>query len=145
MQCLFFFFFLFCILHHLSSVIFANTIAFAFVLLRNSRFNFHCYTQREPMSTQKSARKWHAATFSDFLRGRLQRAFTHVNQLHCIAQQMTETDRFARWPRIAVCGVCRVYNYTWQPTSPAHHPTPPPLIFFLLNILHYPLFLSVSK
>ena len=29
-----------------------------FVLLRNSRFNFHCYTQREATPTQKSARKW---------------------------------------------------------------------------------------
>ena len=29
----------------------------AFVLLRNSRFNFHCYTQREATPTQKSARK----------------------------------------------------------------------------------------
>ena len=30
----------------------------AFVLLRNSRFNFRCYTQREATPTQKSARKW---------------------------------------------------------------------------------------
>ena len=30
----------------------------AFVLLRNSRFNFHCYTQHEAMPTQKLARKW---------------------------------------------------------------------------------------
>ena len=29
----------------------------AFVLLRDSRFNFHCYTQREATPTQKSARK----------------------------------------------------------------------------------------
>ena len=31
----------------------------AFVLLRNSRFNFHCYTQCEATPTQKSARKWY--------------------------------------------------------------------------------------
>ena len=30
----------------------------AFVLLCNSRFNFHCYTQCESTPTQKSARKW---------------------------------------------------------------------------------------
>ena len=30
----------------------------AFVLLRNSRFSFHCYTQREATTTKKSARKW---------------------------------------------------------------------------------------
>ena len=44
-------------LHLLSPVIFATTTVVAFVLLRNSRFNFHCYTQREATPTQKSARK----------------------------------------------------------------------------------------
>ena len=34
-------------LHPLSTVIFATTTVLAFVLLRNSSFNFHCYTQRE--------------------------------------------------------------------------------------------------
>ena len=29
-----------------------------FLLLRNSTFNFDCYTQREATPTQKSARKW---------------------------------------------------------------------------------------
>ena len=41
----------------LSPVIFATATAVAFVLLRNSRFNFHCYTQREATPTQKSAQK----------------------------------------------------------------------------------------
>ena len=36
---------------------FANATITAFFLLRNSTFNFHCYTQREAMPTQKSARK----------------------------------------------------------------------------------------
>ena len=44
-------------LHLLSPVIFATATVLAFVLLRNSRFNFHCYTQREATPTQKSARK----------------------------------------------------------------------------------------
>ena len=47
----------FCTLHPLSMVIFATATVLAFVLLRDSRFNFHCYTQREAMPTQKSARK----------------------------------------------------------------------------------------
>ena len=52
-----------------------------FVLLRNSRFSFHCHTQRAP--TQKSARKCRAAaTFCDFLRERLRRA----NQLRSSVQ-----------------------------------------------------------
>ena len=44
--------------HPLSLVIFATATVVAFVLLCNSSFNFHCYTQREATSTQKSARKW---------------------------------------------------------------------------------------
>ena len=37
-------------LHPLSTVIFATAPVLAFVLLRNSNFNFHCYTQREAYS-----------------------------------------------------------------------------------------------
>ena len=37
----------FFILHHLSPVIFANATIMAFLLLHNSTFNFHCYTQCE--------------------------------------------------------------------------------------------------
>ena len=48
----------FSILHPLSLVIFATATVVAFVLLHNSKFNFHCYTQREATPTQKSARKW---------------------------------------------------------------------------------------
>ena len=44
-------------LHPLSMVIFATATVLAFVLLCNSRFNFHCYTQCEATPTQKSARK----------------------------------------------------------------------------------------
>ena len=44
-------------LHHLSAVNFAAATVLAFVLLRNSRFNFHCFTQREATPTQKLARK----------------------------------------------------------------------------------------
>ena len=71
---------IFSTLHPLSTVIFATATVLAFVLLRNSSFNFHFYTQREATPTQKSARKC-AATSQDFLRGRLQSAFTLANQL----------------------------------------------------------------
>ena len=67
-------------LHPLSTLIFATATVLAFVLLRNSRFNFHRYTQREATPTQKSALKC-AATSRDFLRERLQSAFTLANQL----------------------------------------------------------------
>ena len=43
-------------LHPLSTVIFATATVLAFVLLHDSRLNFHCYTQREATPTQKSAR-----------------------------------------------------------------------------------------
>ena len=72
-------------LHPLSTVIFATATVLAFVLLCDSRFNFHCYTQREARPTQKSARKC-AATSCDVLRERLQSAFTLANQLRQIAQ-----------------------------------------------------------
>ena len=39
--------------------IFATATVVAFVLLRSSRFNFHCYTQREATPSQKLAWKWH--------------------------------------------------------------------------------------
>ena len=72
-------------LHPLSTVIFATATVLAFVLLCNSNFNFHCYTQREATPTQKSARKC-TATSCDILRKRLQSAFTLANQLRWIAQ-----------------------------------------------------------
>ena len=45
-------------LHPFSPVIFATSTVMATVLLRYSRFNFHCCTQRKAMPTQKSAWKW---------------------------------------------------------------------------------------
>ena len=58
---------LFSTLHPLSMVIFATATVLAFVLLRDSMFNFHCYTQHEATLTQKSAQKC-LATTPDFLR-----------------------------------------------------------------------------
>ena len=75
-------------LHPLSTVIFATATVLVFVLLHDSRFNFHCYTQRKATPTQKSARKC-AATSCDFFRERLQSAFTLANQLRWIAQYTT--------------------------------------------------------
>ena len=62
-------------LHPLSTVSFATATGLPFVLLHDSRFNIHCYTQCEATPTQKSARKC-AATARDILRERLQSAFT---------------------------------------------------------------------
>ena len=45
-------------LHPLSTVHFATATVLAFVQLRDSRFEFHCYTQREGTPTQKSARRF---------------------------------------------------------------------------------------
>ena len=57
---------------------FCNCNSIGIVLLRDSRFNFYCYTQ-------KSARK-RAATSRDFFHERLQSAFTLANQLRRIDQ-----------------------------------------------------------
>ena len=48
---------LFSTLHPLSLAIFATATVVAFVLLHNSRFNFHCYTHCEATRSQKSAWK----------------------------------------------------------------------------------------
>ena len=63
-----------------AMVIFATATVLIFVLLHDSRFNFHGCTQREATPTQKLARKC-AATSCDFLHERLQSAFTLANQL----------------------------------------------------------------
>ena len=82
-------------IHPFSTVIFATATVLAFVLLRDSRFNFHCYTQPEATPTQKSARKC-AATSRDLLRERLQSAFTLANQLRWIAQQKKKKKKKRR-------------------------------------------------
>ena len=46
------------------SLILATERVVAFVLLRNSRFIFHCYAQHEPTPTQKLARKWQLQPFT---------------------------------------------------------------------------------
>ena len=83
---------LFSTLHSISIVIVATAAVLAFVLLRNSRFSFHCYTQCEATPTQKLARKC-TATSHDFLRKRLQNAFTLANQLRWIAQYSDDLSR----------------------------------------------------
>ena len=77
-------------LYPLSTVIFATATVLAFVLLRDSRFNFHCYTQHEATPTQKLARKC-AVTSCDFFHWRLQSAFTLANQLRWITQKEWNT------------------------------------------------------
>ena len=70
-------------LHPLSMVIFATAAVLPFVLLRDSRFNLHCYTQHEATPTQKSAQSQKCAVTShNVLHERLQSAFTLANQLH---------------------------------------------------------------
>ena len=52
------------ILHQRAPGTLTNATVAAFVLLHNSRFNFHCYTQREATPTQKSAQKWQLRPFA---------------------------------------------------------------------------------
>ena len=86
---------LFSTLYPLSTIIFATATVLAFVLLRDSRFNFHWYTQREATPTPKSVRKC-TVTFRDFLRERLQSSFTLANQLRWIAQYGQDVGRSLR-------------------------------------------------
>ena len=97
-------------LHPLSTVIFATATVLAFVLLLNSSFNFHCFTQREATPTQKSARKC-AATSRDFFAERLQSAFTLANQLRWIAQYLGSTANcYSSWQHIVyVAGIVNFF------------------------------------
>ena len=51
-----------------DSVILANATVVTFVLLRNSCFSVHCYTQSKPTPPQKSARKWQLRPFANSCR-----------------------------------------------------------------------------
>ena len=92
-------------LHPLSTVIFATATVLAFVLHRNSRFNFHCYTQREATPTQKLARKC-TVTSRNILHERLQSTFTLANQLRWTAQYKLTSEQ---WP---------VTRGKWMSSSP---------------------------
>ena len=103
-------------LHPLSTVIFATATVLAFVLLRNSNFNFHRYTQREATPTQKSAQKC-AATSRDFFRERLQSAFTLANQLRWIAQYSKVCTAIA-FPLLTLVG--QFLNFKVPLAAPGH-------------------------
>ena len=101
-------------LHPLSTVIFATATVLAFVLLHDSRFNFHCYTQCEATPTPKSARKC-TATYCDFLHERLQSAFTLANQLRRIAQ-------YSSSPLLSRLTALTPHTHTCALTyTPTHH------------------------
>ena len=72
-------------LHPITPVISATATVVAIVLLRNSRFNFHCYTQHEATPTQKSARKWRC-DLSWLLAWKITKGIHSCNHLHWTAQ-----------------------------------------------------------
>ena len=92
---------LFSTLHPLSPVIFATATVVAFVLLRNSRFNFPCYTQRQATPTQKSARKWRYD-----LSRLLVRKITKGIHSCKLASLNRPIGRWFQWPQ-------HTYNYKW--------------------------------
>ena len=68
---------------------FANATVVAFVLLLSCRLSFSLLHTVCPLlytPSQKSARKWQLQPFTTFMCKRLQRAFTHANQLCWTAQ-----------------------------------------------------------
>ena len=92
---------LFSTLHPLSTEIFATAAVLAFVLLRDSML----YTEATP--TQKSARKC-ATTSRDFLRERLQSAFTLANQLRRIAQSPNRSMARTHCPPLYYAAVAQL-------------------------------------
>ena len=95
-------------LHPLSLVIFATATVVVFLLLHNSRFNFHCYTQCEATPTQKSAQKRQC----NFLCERLQPAFTCAKpaSLNCPIQWWTCHKQFKN-PNRLKCAALTVWKF----------------------------------
>ena len=118
-------------LNPLSMVIFATATVLACVLLCNSRFNFHCYTQREATPTQKLARKC-AAPSRDFLHKRLQCAFTLANQLHWITQYLGTATAVQeqRYLFLSICAFLCIQNATTNPLLQWFHNFPPTYLNF---------------
>ena len=108
-------------LHPLSPVIFATATVVAFVLLRNSVI--HNMKQRLLRNRPGSD----AATSHNFLRERLQRAFTRANQLHWTAHKYNFINYmlytlcalfqvFCRW--CCLCPSCCGWAFWWLLWSP---------------------------
>ena len=91
-------------LHHLSPLILPNATVVAFVLLCISRFNFHCYTQRDTTPTQKSARVWQLWPFVTFCAKDYKRhSLTNANKFGWTAQ----------YPTMCTTALCSGHTYMW--------------------------------
>ena len=119
-------------LHPLSPVIFATATVMAFVLLCNSRFNFHCYTQCEATPTHRSARKWRcdcacAIALTNFCakdykgHSLVQTSFTEppnskiikIAKTHLRKCFFIRTEKVSSWH---VYQLCQVAEFTRQPS-----------------------------
>ena len=80
-------------------------------LLRYSRFNFHCYTQREATPTQKSARKWRS-DLSRLLARKITKG-TH-------SCKPASLNRPICWASFEIKGLCPVLNRNWVCLVPVH-------------------------
>ena len=84
-------------------VIFAPATVLAFVLLCDSRFNFHCYAQCEAMPTQKSARKCAATSCAkDY----------NVHSLRWITQYTHRRQSYQNNLQLHMALYARVYTHT---------------------------------
>ena len=91
-------------LHPLSPVIFETATVVAFVLLHNSRFNFHYYTQREATPTQKLFPEVTLRPLAkDYKRHSvLQNSFTELPNTECTQSTMQTTDVYPLSP-VVLC------------------------------------------
>ena len=96
---------------------FATETVVAFILLRNSRFNFHCYTQREATPTRNSARKWRCDLSR--LRARKITKGIHSCKPASLNRPIERFWRGPRSPRQEVCG------WWWWGTIPNTTLSPP--------------------
>ena len=107
-------FFFFSTLRPLFPVVFATATVVAFVLLRNSRFNFLCYTQRGPEVTLRPLATSCAKNYKGYS--------LVANQLHRASQQghpLTTSSLAGAGARSRHAG--RMFCVLWLPSSPQPH------------------------
>ena len=107
-------FFFFSTLRPLFPVVSATATVVAFVLLRNSRFNFLCYTQRGPEVTLRPLATSCAKNYKGYS--------LVANQLHRTSQQghpLTTSSLAGAGARSRHAG--RMFCVLWLPSSPQPH------------------------
>ena len=102
-------------LHPLSTVIFATATVLVFVLLRDSRFNFHCYIHSVKQRLLKNRPGSDTATSRDFLRERFKKGIHSCKPASPNRPITLEVEpRIAKQYKCHHCCSCQNYRGKWM-------------------------------